>query len=421
MKLSLLHDQYKRGELLQGRIMAINKTTGVISVFIRNGLTTTATYLYDINELRVGGLVLIGVVSGSYVILNRLCNNPSGQSYSMRKPRTATKFLYVADGGTIWKLDPKTLTVVDSLEGCDPGYDVISVASNPNTRKIYFNTTLSIWELDVDTFTYRVLNLPDVDRPRCLTIDKTNNILYFFHHYWFYKVDPTTDTILAYFNAPAPSVLGGPMDTLAYDPHHNVLIGVSQRLYRHSEIIKINCDPFGWSGSWSLNVYGPLRNVYAFDYGSLVDESEGGKAYISIPVGYDDPYPYHSGVYRLDLSSGMTIEDYVLWDGNIYGDASAISIKGTKLYVGLDVPNVGGAFAEIDLITFSQRDRQILIEDLPGWGVPQCAAFDDTYAYVACWSDDGNIVKIDLNTFSQVALWSARDGEYVSLNDCVLM
>jgi len=425
MKLSLLHDRYRRGDLLQGRIMSINKTTGIISVFIRNGLTTSATYLYDINDLRVGMVVLIGVVSGAYVILNRLANTPIGRSYSMSAPVTpvTTPYLFAADGSAIWKFDPSDLSVLDTIEGPDPGWYVIGAVSNPTTRKVYFCGPSAIWELDVDSFTFRQMAIAGVTEPYCLTIDKINNILYFYHYgYKFFKVDPTTDSVISSFTASAPTYLGGPASTLSYDPHNDVLIGVSEREYRYSEIIKITCNPFAWVGSWSLNTYGPLKDPYSRYYGSAVDEADGGKAYICIPIGYGSPYPNYSGVYKLDISSGMTIEDYVIWPTATYGDAQALSMNGSKLYIGLNFGSSGG-FAEIDLSTFSQIDRFLETSFVAGyWTVPQQASFDDDYAYVACWSDDGCIIKVDLDTFLPVGdPWYASAGEYLWLYGCVLM
>jgi hypothetical protein len=77
----------KKPALEQGKIMSINKLTGRVGVFIKNGLVSAASYLYDISELRVGMSVLVGRVSNTYVIMNKMLNVPrAGRSYSLARP-----------------------------------------------------------------------------------------------------------------------------------------------------------------------------------------------------------------------------------------------------------------------------------------------------------------------------------------------
>lgn len=70
-------------------ITSIDKTTGRIGIFLRNGLNTSAVYLYDINDLRVGLNVLVGWVSDSYVIFNKV---------DSRAPVSATKSYSMPEG-----------------------------------------------------------------------------------------------------------------------------------------------------------------------------------------------------------------------------------------------------------------------------------------------------------------------------------
>ena len=58
-------------ELVRGKIEAIDRLKGRISVFTRNGLVTSASYMGDLNELREGMTVLVGKVNGGKVILSK--------------------------------------------------------------------------------------------------------------------------------------------------------------------------------------------------------------------------------------------------------------------------------------------------------------------------------------------------------------
>jgi hypothetical protein len=62
--------------LSQAKILAIDRNKGRVTLAMKNGLISTGTYLYDLNDLRVGMIVLIGKVSGTYVIMNKVAANP---------------------------------------------------------------------------------------------------------------------------------------------------------------------------------------------------------------------------------------------------------------------------------------------------------------------------------------------------------
>jgi hypothetical protein len=84
---TLLLQKKTRDDLEQGKIVSIDKLTGRVGVFVRNGLASAASYLYDISELRIGMTVLLGRVDGTYVIMNRMVNVPrAGRSYSLARP-----------------------------------------------------------------------------------------------------------------------------------------------------------------------------------------------------------------------------------------------------------------------------------------------------------------------------------------------
>lgn len=56
-------------------ITSINKTTGRVGLFLRNGLETYGVYLYDLNDLYVGMTVLVGLMNGAYVIFQNMSSN----------------------------------------------------------------------------------------------------------------------------------------------------------------------------------------------------------------------------------------------------------------------------------------------------------------------------------------------------------
>ena len=88
---NILRNKYRDSDLDTAKIKAIDRVKGRISLSMRNGLTSTGTYLYDIADLREGMNVLVGNVNGSYVILNEIQNMPRlGTSYSVRRPSAGT-------------------------------------------------------------------------------------------------------------------------------------------------------------------------------------------------------------------------------------------------------------------------------------------------------------------------------------------
>jgi len=71
----------------QAKIVSIDRLTGRVTLFVRNGLVTTGSSLYDLSALREGMTVLIGRDNDTYVIINKMGNIPrNGLSYSMIKP-----------------------------------------------------------------------------------------------------------------------------------------------------------------------------------------------------------------------------------------------------------------------------------------------------------------------------------------------
>jgi len=86
MKISFVSKK-KAADFEQAKITSIDKISGRVGISLRNGLISSATYLYDINDLRVGTSVLVGRVSNTYVIMNKVSNMPrAGVAYSLPKP-----------------------------------------------------------------------------------------------------------------------------------------------------------------------------------------------------------------------------------------------------------------------------------------------------------------------------------------------
>jgi hypothetical protein len=116
---SLLSKKKKiRDYFEQAKITAVDRLSGRISIFLRNGLTTAATYLYDVDDLRAGMSVVVTKVDGTYVIMDKAPVMPrTGVSYSMENPIPpippipptpevipyGTSFYYSLDGVT-WEL-----------------------------------------------------------------------------------------------------------------------------------------------------------------------------------------------------------------------------------------------------------------------------------------------------------------------------
>ena len=85
MKIS--YAEKETDSLEQAKIVSIDKISGRVGISLRNGLISSATYLYDINDLRVGMSVLVVRVSNTYVILNKISNMPrTGVSHSLPRP-----------------------------------------------------------------------------------------------------------------------------------------------------------------------------------------------------------------------------------------------------------------------------------------------------------------------------------------------
>jgi len=90
-------------DLEEGKITAIDRLKGRVSLYLRNGLVSTGTYLFDIKNLRVGMGVLVGRVSNSYVIINEVKGIPKEAEASCRaKTNTITDWsaFYAASGAT---------------------------------------------------------------------------------------------------------------------------------------------------------------------------------------------------------------------------------------------------------------------------------------------------------------------------------
>ncbi len=82
--MSLL-DVPKDSKFEQATITSVDKLKGRVGVFLKNGLQTTATYLYDIQDLRVGLSVIVSKVSNHWVIVNRVTSDAIRKSYSVPK------------------------------------------------------------------------------------------------------------------------------------------------------------------------------------------------------------------------------------------------------------------------------------------------------------------------------------------------
>lgn len=108
--------------LEQAKIEAIDNIKGRVSLYMKNGLITQGTYLYDVKELSVGMTVLVGKVDNSYIILNKVANAPrENKSYTMIQDdfSTARKTYLLLrfqgeDGATSW---------IDNGQGLIPDYN----------------------------------------------------------------------------------------------------------------------------------------------------------------------------------------------------------------------------------------------------------------------------------------------------------
>ena len=108
--------------LNHARIESIDRIKGRVSLSMRNGLISTGTYLYNLNELREGMTVLVGKLDGSYVIIEKVTANPKlSGSLSMIKPVQRNQLLILnfegEDEATTWTEEAQSLvpSAVDSF------------------------------------------------------------------------------------------------------------------------------------------------------------------------------------------------------------------------------------------------------------------------------------------------------------------
>lgn len=64
-----------KNALEKAKITSIDTLTGRVGLYLRNGLNTVGTYLYDIKDLRVGMAVIVGRVSNAYVIFQNMASS----------------------------------------------------------------------------------------------------------------------------------------------------------------------------------------------------------------------------------------------------------------------------------------------------------------------------------------------------------
>jgi hypothetical protein len=116
MKYNLLQKDKKETDLEQAKILSINLLKGRITISMRNGLITTASYLHDITDLRAGMSVLVGKVDDSYVILNKVENIPRTEtSYSLNQSYPSDYILFLKFEG-----EEGVETWVDEINGSAP-------------------------------------------------------------------------------------------------------------------------------------------------------------------------------------------------------------------------------------------------------------------------------------------------------------
>lgn len=114
-------DRKKVSSLTQAKIMAVDKILGRVSLYMKNGLVSAGYYLYDINDLRVGMSVLVGLVDGTYVILNKVSNMPRvGTSYTVTKAPTNQMLIlnFNGDNGSTTYLEEVSSLVPDDQDLC---------------------------------------------------------------------------------------------------------------------------------------------------------------------------------------------------------------------------------------------------------------------------------------------------------------
>jgi hypothetical protein len=102
VKTNLL-SQTKDTKIEQGKVASIDKNTGKVFLYLRNGLVSCGTYLYDINDLRVGNSVLVSKVSNAYVILNKIpSNTPRGKGFTVKGSVNLSKKRYWVGNSGDW-------------------------------------------------------------------------------------------------------------------------------------------------------------------------------------------------------------------------------------------------------------------------------------------------------------------------------
>jgi len=143
MKTILNQNKYK-GDLEQGKITAINKLTGRVSLFMKNGLQSAATYLYDINDLRVGMSVLYARVDDSYIIINKMSNVPgTGMSVSLPKIKKITQHVSYIDGDYGYKITYGSWHNSSMLAGLDGSLHIVYAKTDINTYVGYLRHAVS--------------------------------------------------------------------------------------------------------------------------------------------------------------------------------------------------------------------------------------------------------------------------------------
>jgi hypothetical protein len=146
--------------LSQAKILAIDRNKGRVTLAMKNGLISTGTYLYDLNDLRVGMIVLIGKVSGTYVIMNKVEANPKNSSgMSSVKPAPVVREIFKCnfdgmDGATTWIEEAQGL-IPDNLENVE--IDTAQYYSGSASLRFSDNSYVNYWDfLFPNNFIYSI-------------------------------------------------------------------------------------------------------------------------------------------------------------------------------------------------------------------------------------------------------------------------
>ena len=122
--------------LSQAKILAIDRNTGRVTLATKNGLISTGTYLYDINDLKENMTVLVGKVSGTNVIIEKVFANPKNGQGSSLVP------LLVSDSG----IDYIKL-IIDDVVVIDDHFDQSIIDTGVWTNTYYYREKVGdIWE-----------------------------------------------------------------------------------------------------------------------------------------------------------------------------------------------------------------------------------------------------------------------------------